>query len=166
MRHQHDLKAIPLFAGFDDKEIAAFIAAAEPRSTPKGYAFFAMGRANSSLFIIRSGSVKVDRPGSAEEIPLATLKAGQAFGEMSFLDGSRTTASITAQEPTEVYEISRAAVDKLLAENPSLGGKLWRNIALGLKQRLSRANEVIDQYIDVNQVLLQDHSLREFYSRM
>jgi CRP/FNR family transcriptional regulator, cyclic AMP receptor protein len=166
MRREQDMKAIQLFAGFDNAEIDAFVAAADRRSVPADHVFFAMGKLNSSLFIIRSGSVKVDRLGTSENIPLATLKAGQTFGEMSCMDGSRTTGTVTAQEPTEVFEISQAALDKLLAGNPALGVKLWRNIALALKQRLTSANEVIDQYVDINQVLLQDQSLRDYYGRL
>jgi CRP-like cAMP-binding protein len=125
-----------------------------------------MGDRNSSLFIICTGSVKIDRLGTADDIPLATLAAGQTFGEMSFMDDSRTTAAVTATEPTEVLEISRESVDQLLDEKPNLGVKLWRNFALDLKQRLTKTNELIDQYIDINQVLLQDQSLREYYSRL
>lgn len=165
MRRQEEMKLIQLFAGFDDDEIAAFVAAADRKTVPAGHVFFGMGALNSSLFIIRSGSVKVDRIGTSEDIPLATLAAGQTFGEMSCMDGSRTTAAVTAREPTELYEISRVAVDRLLAEKPDLGMKLWRNIALGLKQRLTRADELIDQYVDISQVLLQDQSLREYYGR-
>jgi len=163
---QEDTKAIRLLAGFDDDEVNAFVDAAHGKAVPADHVFFGMGNRNSSLFIIRTGSVKVERLGSSENIPLATLKAGETFGEMSFMDGSRTTAAVTALEPTEVYEISRETVDRLLAEKPGLGVKLWRNIALALKQHLIRANEVIDQYIDINQVLLQDQSLREYYGRL
>jgi CRP-like cAMP-binding protein len=166
MRGQIDIKAIPLFAEFDDAEVKAVVDAADRRDVPAGHVFFGMGNPNSSLFIIRSGSVKVERLGTSDDMPLATLAAGETFGEMSFMDESRTSAAVSAQEPTEVYEISRASVDKLLAEKPALGVKLWRNIALALKRRLSRANEVIDQYIDINQVLLQDQSLREYYGRL
>ena len=82
------------------------------------------------------------------------------------MDGSRTTATVTAREPAEVLEISRKSVDRLLDEKPNMGVKLWRNFALDLKQRLAKTNEVIDQYVDINQVLLQDQSLREYYSRL
>ncbi len=166
MSRQQDFKAIRLFAGFDDDEIDAFADAADRKSVAAGHVFFAMGTLNSSLFILRSGSVKVDRLGSTADAPLAILKAGQTFGEMSFMDGSRTTAAVTAREPTEVLEFSRSSVDKLLAERPDLGVKLWRNLALDLKHRLVKTNELIDQYIDINQVLLQDQSLREFYARL
>ncbi len=125
-----------------------------------------MGDRNSSLFIICTGSVKIDRLGTADDIPLATLAVGQTFGEMSFMDGSQTTAAVTATEPTEVLEISRESVDQLLDEKPNLGVKLWRNFALDLKQRLTKTNEVIDQYIDINQVLRDDRSFGEIYGRL
>jgi CRP-like cAMP-binding protein len=166
MSHRDYIKAIQLFAGFDDDEIDAFVEAADHKSLPADHVFFAMGNLNSSLFIICSGSVKVDRVGTAEDIPLATLKAGQTFGEMSFMDGSRTTAAVTAREPTEVFEISRKSVNRLLDNRPNMGVKLWRNFALDLKRRLTKTNELIDEYIDINQVLLQDQSVREYYARL
>jgi CRP/FNR family transcriptional regulator, cyclic AMP receptor protein len=166
MSRKQELKAIQLFAEFDDDAVDAFVAAAHRKNWPADHLVFAMGRPNSSLFIICTGSVKVDRLGTAGDIPLATLGAGETFGEMSFMDGSRTTAAVTTTEPTEVLEISRESVDKLLDEKPDLGLKFWRSLALDLKQRLTKTDEVIDQYIDLNQVLLQDQSLREYYSRL
>jgi CRP-like cAMP-binding protein len=166
MSREQDIKTIPLFAGFDADEIDAFLKAAERKSVPADHLFFETGELNFRLFIIRKGAVKVVRLGTAGDIPLATLKAGEIFGEMSFLDGSRTTAVVRAVEPTEVLETSRGSVDRLLAEKPNLGAKLWRNLALDLKQRLVKTNEVIEQYIDINQVLLQDQSFREYYGRL
>jgi CRP-like cAMP-binding protein len=166
MDDYENLREIQLIAGFDDDEIAAFVDACVRRSVPGDHVFFSMGALNSSLFIICAGAVKIERLGTADDIPLATLGPGQTFGEMSFMDGSRTTAAVTTTKPTDVLEISRESVDRLLAEKPGLAVKLWRNFALDLKQRLTKTNEVIDQYIDINQVLLQDQSLREYYSRL
>ena len=166
MSRQDELKTIPLLAGFDDHELAAFVEAAHTRSLPADQVVIAMGKTNASLFVIRAGSVKISRFGSAGDIPIATLGPGDTFGEMSFMDGSPTTATVTTCEATEVLEISRQAVDALLDGNPALGLKLWRNLALDLKQRLAKTDEVIDQYIDINQVLLQDQTLREYYSRL
>ncbi len=163
--HEH-LKAIQLVTDFDGDEIGAFADACVRRSVPADHVFFGMGTRNSSLFIISVGSVRIERLGAAEDIPLATLEVGQTFGEMSFMDGSPTTAAVTATVPTVVLEISRESVDRLLDEKPGLGVKLWRNLALDLKQRLAKTDELIDQYIDINQVLLQDQSLREYYSRL
>ena len=166
MSSDKTLQAIQLFSDFDDAEISAFANAGTRRSLPPDHAVFTMGRPNSSLFIICAGAVKVERIGTAEDIPLANLKAGETFGEMSFMDGSRTTASVTTTEVTEVLEISRDSVDRLLDENPDIGVKLWRNLALDLKQRLTRTNELIDHYIDINQVLRDDRSFGEIYGRL
>ncbi len=166
MDDYENLRAIQLTAGFDDDEIGAFVDACVRRSVPADHVFVSMGTLNSSLFIICAGSVRIERLGVADDIPLATLGAGQTFGEMSFMDGSQTTAAVTATEPTDVLVISRESVDQLLDEKPDLGVKLWRNFTLDLRQRLTKTNELIDQYIDINQVLLQDKSLREYYRRL
>jgi hypothetical protein len=36
----------------------------------------------------------------------------------------------------------------------------------GLHRPMNRVVEGLDQYIDINQVLLQDRSFREYYSRL
>ncbi len=100
-----------------------------------------------------------------DEIPLATSEAGQTFGEMPFMNGSRSTATATTTEPTEVLEISRESVDRLLADKSDLSVKLWRNFALELKQRLTKTNELIDHYVDIYQVLLDNPSLSQYYGR-
>jgi CRP/FNR family cyclic AMP-dependent transcriptional regulator len=166
MKSKTNLPVIQLFTGFDEDEIEVFIGAATRKAVPKDHVFFTTGAHNSSLFIILLGSVKVERPGTAAEIPLAVLGVGQTFGEMSFMDGSRTTAAVTSTQSTEYFEISREAVDKLLEARPSIGLKLWRNFALDLKKRLAMTNQLIDQYIDINAVLLQDRSFREYYARL
>ena len=88
------------------------------------------------------------------------------FGEMSFMDGSRTTGTVTTAEPTEVLKVSRESVDRLLDDNPDMGVKLWRNLALDLKQRLTRTNEMIDYHLEVNRVLFDDQLFRDVYGRL
>jgi CRP/FNR family transcriptional regulator/CRP/FNR family cyclic AMP-dependent transcriptional regulator len=165
MSSQEDLGAVQLFAGFDDDEIDAFVKAGVRRSVPADHTFFAMGDRNSSMFVIFTGSVRVERIGTAETLPLATLEAGQTFGEMSLMDGSRTTASVTTNQPTEVLEVTRESLDRLLGENLALSVKLWRNFAVDLKGRLTRTNQLVDHYVDINQVLIENPELRDFYSR-
>ena len=163
----HDvLKGMRLFTDFYNAEIEAFIRASVRRSEPAGQVFLVMGAVNSSMFIICKGSVTVKRFGSTDDIPIATLGAGQTFGELSFMDGSKATASVVATEPTEVLQLSREAVDGMIEGYAPLALKFWRNLALVLKERLVKTNEVIDQYVDINQVLLRNQSFREYYNRL
>ena len=166
MSSNRPYQALQLFSGFDDDEIDAFVNSAARQSWPIDHVFFTMGNLNTSLFIICAGAVKVERTGTEKDTLLTHLEAGKTFGEMSFMDGSPTTGTVTTTEPTVVLKISRSSVDQLLDDNPDMGVKLWRNFALDLKQRLTQTNEKIDYYVDVNRMLLDDPSFRKIFSRL
>lgn len=158
------LKSCAMFAGFDISEIDALARTARERRADAGQALLRMGEPNSALHVIVSGAVKITRIGADGELLLSTLGAGRIFGEMSFIDASRTTAAVVATAPTHVLEIGRESVDALAESNPKAWGRLWRNLALDLRRRLSRSNEVVEHLADINQVLA-DPSLRDHYSQ-
>ncbi len=54
----------------------------------------------------------------------------------------------------------------MIEEKPGVGVKLWRNFALDLKHRLTKADELIDHYVDINQVLLDNPALGQYYGRL
>lgn len=157
---------IPVLAGFSDDELRAFGDACEPREVPAGHPFFKMGDLNRSLYVIRSGSVRVERIGVEGDVPVVKLAAGDTFGEMSFLDGSATTASVTSDTPTELLVIDREELDLLLGMHPALWGKFWYNLAVELKRRLARTNELVDHYMDLNQVLLENPAYKDAHGRI
>ena len=161
MEHGDDLGAVRLFAGFTPDELAMLGSRATRRSVAKGHVFFRLGDANRSLFVLTRGAVQVERLGTSEKVLIAGLRPGQSFGEMSFLDGSRATATVTASETSDAYEISHPALVALLAERPELCAKFWRNLALELKARLVETNKLVDDYADVQQVLIDNPDLRE-----
>lgn len=153
------LKRIALLAGLDEGERNVIVDACKHEQAQPGHVYFRMGGSPASLHLILSGSVKVTRLGTESEI--ARLETGQSFGEMSFLDSSRTTATVTAMERTEVLVLTRGAFERLVEDHPSLGVKLWRNFAIELKRRLALTNDLVDQYIDMNQVLLAKPAYRD-----
>jgi CRP-like cAMP-binding protein len=158
------LKSCALLAGFDAGEIDALVKTARERRAEAGQALLRMGEPNSAIHVIVSGAVKITRIGAEGELLLSTLKAGQTFGEMSFIDASRTGAAVVATEPTLILEIGRESVDALAESNPKATAKLWRNVALDLRRRLARSNEVVEHLTDINQILT-DPSLRDHYSQ-
>jgi len=160
------LQDIPILAGFSDDERRAFSDACDQREVPAEHTFFQMGDINRSLFVIRAGSVRVERIGVEGDVPLVNLGVGQTFGEMSFLDGSATTAGVTSDQPTELLMIDREGLDLLLGMHPALWGKFWYNLAVELKRRLARTNELVDHYMDLNQVLLEHPSYKDDYGRI
>ena len=73
-------------------------------------------------------------------VPLAVLGAGEFFGEMSFVDGTPTSARVVADEPTRLRVIDTATVDNLSKADPAFAGRLYRSIAAILAERLRLAS--------------------------
>jgi CRP-like cAMP-binding protein len=85
------------------------------------------GEAGSSFYIIKTGSVDViveKAPG--EGAVVASLGAGNFFGEMSLLTGAVRTASILVKEDAEFVVIDRDSFRSVLVSNPSIAESLSR----------------------------------------
>jgi len=52
------------------------------------------------------------------------VRTGEAVGEMSLIDGHRTSASVVAETPVEAIELYRTAFQQLLDDAPALSKKL------------------------------------------
>ncbi len=73
-------------------------------------------------FVISSGSAKVTRDGE----DLGMIGAGEFFGELSLLAGSAYPTTVTAETPMELYVLSPAEFDSLLANAPTIVRKMLR----------------------------------------
>jgi CRP-like cAMP-binding protein len=65
--------------------------------------------------------------------PLATMRAGEYFGEMSMLIDSARSATAVVVEDAEVVAIRRESFDAILRENPAIGRSILRELATRLK---------------------------------
>ena len=67
-----------------------------------GNVIFRQGELARRFFIILGGEVQVFRQQDGAELPVATLRTGEFFGEMSLLKGGEHTASARALAPTDL----------------------------------------------------------------
>ena len=76
------------------------------------------GGTDTDLYIIKAGNIAVYRNEEPENI-LATLKAGQWFGEMSLLKGEKRTANCVAVggEVAECYKLTKENYETLISRN-------------------------------------------------
>ena len=89
-----------------------------------------------AIYLIEDGTVRVERQDRGKVVPLAILTAGEFFGEMSFVDGSPTSAKVVADEPTHLRIIDESTVDVMVRADPTFAGRLYRSIAAILVERL------------------------------
>lgn len=124
------LRQVSLFAGLDEQTLAQLASIAELRSFTVGQTVFTEGEADAALFIVMSGIVRIDKQVNAEQQQtLHQLKAGEFFGEISFVRGGEHIASAQAVQDAEVLLIRRTEFDKLAARNPAVGYKIILRMA-------------------------------------
>ena len=121
-------------------EEASVLAAAATKSFARGEVVLSQGVLLRAIFFIEDGSVRVERQDRTGTALLAVLEAGEFFGEMSFVDGTPTSARVVADEPTRLRVIDTATVDNLSKANPAFAGRLYRSIAAILAERLRLAS--------------------------
>lgn len=107
----------------------------------KGAAIISEGEEGSSFFLILDGRVEVRKSiGSDKYKKLVELGPLDIFGEVCFLGVTYRSASVLALEPTQVMEFSKDKLESLIVTRPSIGLKLYREIAGELAHRLAKVD--------------------------
>jgi CRP-like cAMP-binding protein len=116
------LRAIPLFADvLDDEQIDDLAAKCHVAVFNRGSELMVEGEFGSSMFAIVSGKVGVsvaDRRG--EDQDLAHLRESDIVGEMSLMTGARRNATVVAETDIVAIEITKVALEQVLARAPDL----------------------------------------------
>ena len=99
------------------------------------------GSVGDSLYLILSGSCFVLTGKSSR--PLAYLKPGEFFGEMSLVEPSSRAATVRAAELTEVFRLPHFSLTDLLEDNPTVLNLLLLTMVRVLSQRLRRTNQLV-----------------------
>lgn len=99
---------------------------------------FREGDAGSDMYIIESGSVEVLRAARGSE-PVATLSAGDFFGEMAILEDQPRFASVRVVASGRLLRVDRAAFAGMLRENFEIAVRIMRKLVA----RLRRTEELL-----------------------
>src|SRR6185436_11573075 len=113
------LKRIHLFKGLKDEQVLEFAKELQPRVYKPGDIIFEEGEEGQHFYLINRGQVKVLRRGPhGEQRLVATLVAGDYFGEAALLYGRRRSATVKADGEVEVLRLSKEDFDGLLRHHP------------------------------------------------
>ncbi len=110
-------------SGLAASDVAAILGSAEVLSVRKGETIIREGDAGDDIFVIRSGSMVVEKQVGGKPVFMSYLPAGNYVGEMALLDGSRRTATVRAAINSEVVKLDGATFRALLEAKPELLGK-------------------------------------------
>lgn len=132
------LKQVYLFKHLDEPVLNAIATQARDVTFKKNAIVMTEGDVGESMYVIRSGSVKVfvsDAEG--KELILYHQDAGAVVGDIALLDDDPRSASVTAMEVTTALMINKPSFLQLLREHPDLSIGVIRS----LTQRLREATE-------------------------
>jgi len=137
------LKGIPIFSGLTARELKLISKLFYERHYNHGEAVFEIDQPGAAMFIIEEGQVQIVRTNKfGEEIVLAELGNGEFFGELAMLDNSPRSATAKALRQSSVLSIFREDLDKFLKENPQIGVKVLKKLAIVIGMRLKSTNDL------------------------
>jgi CRP-like cAMP-binding protein len=138
------LERLSLFKGAPEAILAKLADKVRILKLARGDFLARQGDASDSLFVIRTGWIKIVAEGpNGEEVILNQCGPGQLIGEMSLIDQKPRSNSMIAISSTEVLEIKYDGVLAVLNEYPPLALSFLRDMS----DRLRFANAYIEETI-------------------
>jgi len=142
------LSRVPFFAGVPADELEKLASSLQRRTVRAGKAVFRQDDPGSSLYVIESGVVKVQRTSpEGKEVILTILGPGDFFGELALLDGEPRSADAVAKEDTALLVLERDDFLAFLDRAPAVATKLLA----ALSRRLRRTDQLVQDaaFLDV-----------------
>ncbi|MFQ5442255.1 MAG: cyclic nucleotide-binding domain-containing protein [Thermodesulfobacteriota bacterium] len=143
MKNADWLKEVSILKGVPGDGLKTISGLLEPRKYGSGEAVYGENENGGSLYIVKSGKLRVYRTPKAENmsvVELATLKKNDIFGEMSFLEEHLHTANISAVEDSEIYVLEREKFEGLVETDPRLAYLITRNLLLVIESIIRKMN--------------------------
>ena len=148
--------------GLTADDLQGALDAAEVVRVPAGKIILAEGDEGDDIYVIRSGSMVVEKQIGGRPIFLSYLPAGSFFGEMAVLGGGRRTASVKAAVGSEIIKLKGADFRELLAARPQVraateaeaAGRIARNAFI--ESRKASYASAVDLYSDTSSFMLTE----------
>jgi CRP-like cAMP-binding protein len=151
------LTSVPVFQFVSPAASAKLGQVAKIVEKDPGGAILLNGEAVPGIYIVGTGKVGVYPPAATK--PLAILREGASFGEMSFLEKSKASATIRVEaKGTKLLLLTHADLTALVEGDAELGRALFRGMALTLSQKLRNTNDRITAELKAGRKLIDELS--------
>lgn len=142
------IRAVPLFAGLGDDELALLSQHARRRVFEDAEVLFLQGDPGHGLFIIINGAITLDRTNSfGEVIHIARRGPGDHVGEMALLDGQPRSTDGRAIGYTETLLLDREGFRRAITRSPALAERIIVALTTRLREAADRMSQL--QSLDV-----------------
>lgn len=137
------LQRSTLFKDFTETGLRIFASIAVEKTVPAGTPLFVEAMAGESLFIVKSGTVRITQKAEKAERELAVLGPGEHLGALALLAHSTRLVSAVAATDCEVVELTQRDFARLQPQKPQACLKLALAIAADLAGRVGENRELV-----------------------
>jgi CRP-like cAMP-binding protein len=160
------LREEPLFGCLSDEQLDQLVKQARLNTFGRGEPVIEEGSPGDSMFVLLHGAANVSVSKNGSTIQVASLGAGDCFGEMSLLTGERRSATVRADDDCYVMEIGKPVMAEVLRGAPECLVQLSELLA----QRKMETEGILKEARSDEQVLKERqysatflHRLRTFF---
>ena len=141
-------KALYILGDLDDKDLIWLSERGEIRRAAEGATIIRAGDPVDDLFFVTEGALRVATPLGRE---VARLGVGDIIGEMSFVEKSPPSVTVTTTAPTRLLAVRREVFLQEFATNHAFAARFYRAMAVFLSDRLrstTAAEEGLEDELD------------------
>ncbi len=149
-------------SGLTPADLTAVIASAKVETIRAGQTIIKEGETGDDIFIIRSGSMVVEKSIGGKPVFLNYVPAGSYVGEMAVIDGGPRVATVRAAVKSDVIRLSGDSFRALLAAKPGLSARLRDDMATRtqlnsfIESKKDSFGGVVDMYTGVANFLVDN----------
>jgi CRP/FNR family transcriptional regulator, cyclic AMP receptor protein len=136
------LLATPFFGGLSDASLELLVSMLVECRFDAGATVVAEGEPGRSMYVVHSGELVVSKSADADRvIRMARLEPGDFFGEMTLIEMQNRSATVVAESPTVLYELTARQLYTYYKADIHAYVLVMQNINRELCRRLRRADK-------------------------
>ncbi len=140
------LRELAFFNQSDQTVLEALADAMRPVAFMPRHVIFSAGESGDTMYFITRGQVQVYLESESE--PVASLQAGDVFGEMALLLDRARSATIRSDNYCQCFELDRATFEHIAGQHPAFQEQL-KNLA-------AQRNEHNQDLLDIRQLAIEE----------
>ncbi len=148
-------------SGLSADDVTEVLASAEVKEVRARQTVLKEGEESYDIYIVRSGSMIVEKQIGGKKVFLSYIPAGSYFGEMALVEGGKRTATVSAAIKSEIVKLDGDAFRRLLARNPRLRStiememKSRKDVNAFIERQKKQFDGVVDMYTKVSEFLVE-----------
>ena len=128
------LETVSLFNGLPGNALDALARMAVKKEVPAGAIVISEGESTDSLYILVKGRAQaVCNDQNGKQIILNVFEPADFFGEMSFFDSQKRSATVMTVKPSELLVIPRRAFREFMTGNPDIAFNMIGDLVCKLR---------------------------------